>query len=51
MLRLGESYSSVKANLKSLNLTNYGNLTSGELGTCSNEKMELFYNDEVKGER
>ncbi|XP_065842378.1 uncharacterized protein [Oscarella lobularis] len=35
-----------KANLKSLNMTNYGNLTSGELGTCSNEKMELFYNDE-----
>lgn len=35
-----------KVDLKGLGLTNYGELGSGGLGTCANDKMELFFNNE-----
>eukprot|EP00118_Oscarella_pearsei_P002836 m.11847 g.11847 ORF g.11847 m.11847 type:complete len:635 (+) comp23645_c0_seq2:250-2154(+) len=35
-----------KVNLKSFDLTDYGNLGSGSLGACTDNKMELFYNGE-----
>ncbi|XP_062523158.1 uncharacterized protein LOC134197826 isoform X2 [Corticium candelabrum] len=35
-----------KVDLKQLGLMDYGELESGELGACTNNKMELFYNNE-----
>ncbi|XP_065182890.1 uncharacterized protein LOC135813810 [Sycon ciliatum] len=33
----------MKVNLKKLNITNYGDLGSGQLGNCANNKLEAFY--------
>ena len=36
-----------QVNLKEMGLNDYGDLESGDLHSCANNKMELFYNDEV----
>ena len=34
--------------LKKLGITDYGELESGELGNCANNKLELFFPDRVR---
>ena len=36
-----------QVDLTKLNITNYGDLSSGELGDCANDKLEAFYSGEV----
>lgn len=33
--------------LKKLGINNYGNIESGELGMCANDKLELYFNKTV----
>ena len=37
-----------QVNLKQLGITSYGDLGSGSLGNCNNNKLELFYPDRVE---
>ena len=37
----------MQVNLKKLNITNYGDLGSGQLGNCANNKLEAFYAGKV----
>ena len=37
----------LQVDLKKLGITSYGELESGQLGDCANDKLELFFPDRV----
>ena len=37
----------IQADLKKLGISNYGDLETGQLGNCANDKLELFVDEFV----